>query len=371
MAADTDTPSYLGRLERVRAAMAAQGIDVVLLSVGPDLPYLCGYHAMALERLTMLVLPRDGEATLVVPRLEAPRVTERPELFALQPWTETEDPVAIVAALTGRASTVAIGDHTWARFLVELLQHLPETTFRRASEVIGPIRARKDAAEIAALEAAGEAADRVAAQLQAGQIPLIGRTEAEVSADLSARLLAEGHDKVNFAIVGAGESAASPHHHASARVIQRGEVVLCDFGGTMRGYCSDITRCVSLGEPPAEVAEAYAVLHEAQQSAVRAARIGTSCEEVDATARNIIDAAGYGDHFFHRTGHGIGMEEHEDPYIVQGNALALAPGHAFSIEPGIYMTGRWGLRLEDIVVATDDGPRPLNRADHGLLVVDA
>jgi D-alanyl-D-alanine dipeptidase len=208
--------------------------------------------------------------------------------------------------------------------------------------------------------------DRIAAELQAGRIPLVGRTEAEVSADLSARIVAEGHQKVNFAIVAAGENAASPHHHAGARVIREGEIVLCDFGGTMDGYCSDITRCVFTGDPSPEIAEAYEVLLAAQQAAVAAGTVGTPCEEVDRTARRIIADAGYGDQFVHRTGHGIGMEEHEDPYIVEGNGRPLVPGHAYSVEPGIYVPGRWGMRLEDIVVATDAGPRALNSADHDL-----
>ncbi|MGE3619343.1 MAG: M24 family metallopeptidase [Acidimicrobiia bacterium] len=365
---------FAERVGRVRAAMDEQGVDVVLLSVGPDLPYLTGYEAMPLERLTMLVLPRDGDATLVVPRLEAPRVVPRPEVFALRAWDETADPVALVAELAGRAAVAAIGDRTWARFLVELQHALPATGWRRASAVVGPIRARKDEAEVAALRRAGQAADRVAAQLQAGDIVLAGRTEAEVSADLGRRLLAEGHHRVNFAIVAAGANAASPHHEPGERVIAEGEVVLCDFGGTMPGpdgvgYCSDITRCVSLGAPPAEVAEAYAVLREAQQAAVASAVVGTPCEEVDATARRLIAAAGHGDHFIHRTGHGIGIEEHEDPYVVAGNATRLEPGHAFSVEPGIYVPGRFGLRLEDIVVAAAAGPDPLNRADHDLVVL--
>ena len=197
-----------------------------------------------------------------------------------------------------------------------------------------------------------------------------------MSADLGRRIVAEGHQHVNFAIVAAGDNAASPHHEAADRVIRAGEVVLCDFGGTMLdgdgvGYCSDITRCVHVGEPPGEVAEAYAVLHEAQRAAAAAATVGTPCEAVDATARRIIADAGHGDRFIHRTGHGIGVEAHEDPYIVAGNAAPLAPGHAFSIEPGIYVPGRFGLRLEDIVVATEAGPDELNRADHGLAVVDA
>jgi Xaa-Pro aminopeptidase len=350
--------------------MAAQDVDVVLLSVGADLPYLSGYEAMPLERLTMLVLPREGDATLVVPRLEAPRVVEQADVFTIQPWNETDDPLELVASLAKGASVAAIGDHTWARFLVELIAAMPATSFRRANVVVGPVRMRKDDAEIAVLRAAGAAADRVAAQLQASEIALIGRTEAAVSAEISARLIAEGHQRVNFAIVGSGPNGASPHHDASARMIGRGDVVVCDFGGRLDGYCSDITRTVSLGAPSTEVADAYTVLLEAQQAAVAAAVVGTPCEEVDAIARRIIAAAGFGDRFIHRTGHGIGMEAHEDPYIVSGNTLPLAPGYAFSVEPGIYTTGRWGMRLEDIVVATADGPEPLNRVDHGLVVLD-
>ena len=359
------------RVDRVRRRMAAEGVDVLLVSLGADLPYLTGYEAMPLERLTMLVLPVDGDATLVVPRLEAPRVEERPDVFTLRPWEETEDPVAIVAALAGRPSTAAIGDRTWARFVLDLQQRLPGTAWRRASDITGPLRAVKGPDEVAALRRAAEAADRVAAALRAGDIPLVGRTEADVSAELGRRLVEEGHARVNFAIVGSGPNAASPHHEPGERVIERGEVVLCDFGGTTPdGYCSDITRCVHVGEPPAEVVQLYAVLQEAQAAAVAAAVVGTPCEAVDAAARRRIAAAGLGDRFLHRTGHGIGLEEHEDPYLVEGNTEPLVAGHAFSVEPGIYLPGRTGLRLEDIVVATDAGPEPLNQADHDLAVVE-
>lgn len=361
----------------VRAAMAARGIDVLLLSVGPDLPWLVGYEAMPLERLTMLVVPRGGDATLVVPRLEAPRVVERPELFALRPWEESEDPIRLVADLVGPAGAVAVGDRTWARFVVDLQAALPDgARWSRAGEVTGPLRARKDAAEVAALRAAAEAADRVAAQLQAGEIPLAGRTEAAISADIGRRLVAEGHQRVNFAIVAAGANAASPHHEPGEAVVEPGQVVLCDFGGTWptdsgAGYCSDITRCVSLGAPPAEVAEAYEALAAAQAASVASAVVGTPCEDVDRAARRPLAAAGYGERFIHRTGHGIGVEEHEDPYIVEGNRTPLEAGHAFSVEPGIYTPGAWGLRLEDIVVATEAGPLALNRAERALVVVDA
>jgi Xaa-Pro aminopeptidase len=362
------------RLGRVREAMAAQGVEVLLLSVGPDLPWLTGYEAMALERLTMLVLPVDADATLVVPRLEAPRVVERPEAFSVRAWGETDDPVGIVAELVGSARRLAIGDTTWARFLIELQRSLPATSWVKASEVTGPLRAVKDPGEVAALRRAAQAADEVAADLQAGEVALVGRTEAEVSADLGRRLLAAGHHRVNFAIVATGPNAASPHHEPGSTVIEEGHLVLCDFGGTLAdgtgvGYCSDITRCVSIGEPSPEVAEAYAVLHDAQAAAVSAATVGATCEAVDAAARAIIDAAGYGDRFIHRTGHGIGVEAHEDPYIVAGNRAQLEAGHAFSVEPGIYTPGSWGMRLEDIVVASDQGPEALNRADHRLVVV--
>jgi Xaa-Pro aminopeptidase len=367
----------LARRERVRAAMDQRGVDALLLSLGADLPWLTGYDAMPLERLTMLVLPAAGDPTLVVPRLEAPRVVEQPDLFALRPWEETEDPVEVVASLvTARrrsadALSLAISDRAWATFLLQLQRLLPAARWSAASTITAPLRAVKDETEVAALAAASAAADRVAADLIAGRIALIGRTEAEVSADIGRRLVEEGHHRVHFAIVGSGPNAASPHHDAGLRRIEANESVVCDFGGTMGGYCSDITRTVFTGTPPAEFLELYRVLQQAQAAAVGAATVGTPCEDVDAAARRIIEDAGYGPQFFHRTGHGIGREEHEDPYIVSGNSASLVAGHAFSVEPGIYVSGRFGARIEDIVVATEQGPRALNGVDHDLAIVEA
>lgn len=358
------------RLARVRAAMVGADVDCLLLSLGADLPWLTGYTAMPLERLTMLVLPADGEATLVIARLEAPRVHEDPDAFAVLPWDEHQDPVEIVARLVGARPRLAISDRAWATFLLQLQGQLPGARWRRASEVTGPLRAVKDASEVIALVAASAAADRVATALVTGDIALVGRSEADVSEDIGRRLVAEGHQRVNFAIVGSGPNSASPHHDAGSRVIGPGEAVVCDFGGTMDGYCSDITRTVFTGEPPAEFVELYAVLEGAQAAAVRAAGVGTPCQQVDRVARDIIADAGYGPYFIHRTGHGIGLEEHEDPYIVGGNEQPLVSGHAFSVEPGIYLAGRYGARIEDIVVASDDGPRALNVVDHALAIVD-
>ncbi len=370
MAAPTlDTAVYLDRMAQVRAAMAEHDIDTVLLSVGHDLPYLSGYLAMPLERLTMLMVPREGDATLLIPELEAARVVEQPGVFELLPWGETEDPSAIVGRLAAGSARVAVGDQMWARFLVELLPHLPGATYDRAVDVVGSLRMRKDAAEVEALAAAGAAVDVIAGELQRGEIPLVGRTEAEVSAYLGRRIVEEGHQKMNFAIVAAGENASSPLHHPGDRVIRENEIVLCDFGGTMNGYCSDTTRCVVTGEIAPDIAEAYAVLHEAQAAARSAANVGAACQDVDRAARQVISDAGYGEYFIHRTGHGIGLEAHEDPYIVEGNDAPLEDGHAFSIEPGIYVPGKWGMRLEDIAVATPDGCRALNNSDRSLISV--
>ncbi len=348
--------------------MRDRGVDVLLLSTGADLPYFTGYEAMPLERLTMLVVPVEGDARLVVPRLEAPRVVEQPDAFEVVPWDETEDPVARVAAFVGTAACAAIGDQTWARFVLTLQDALPSTRFVAAREVTAPLRVRKDPDEIASLRAAAHAVDDIVGDLREQRFE--GRREIDVHRDIVDRMLAAGHERANFAIVAAGENAASPHHDPGERVISRGDVVLCDFGGSMHGYCSDITRMFCVGEPSAEVREAYDVLVEAQEAGVRAATIGTPCASVDAAPRTVIERAGLGDFFVHRTGHGIGVEAHEDPYIVAGNELALEPGHAFSIEPGIYFPGRFGMRLEDIVVAAPGGPDRLNRVSRELSIVD-
>ena len=366
------TSPFPERLERVRSRLDQLDVDGLMVSVGPDLPWLTGYEAMPLERLTMLVVTRGGGCTLVVPALEAPRVV-RHDHVTVVPFGEGEDPITIVAELAGPgAARVAFGDRTWSRFLIDLQTAMPDARFVRSNEVTGPLRAVKDDHETAMLRRAAAAVDRIAAELQAGRIELIGRTEAEVSADLGRRIIAEGHARVNFAIVASGPNAASPHHEPGDRVIGPDEVVLCDFGGTMHdewgvGYCSDITRCVWTGAVPDEAAEVYSVLQAAQAAGLAAGTNGSSCESVDTACRSIISAAGYGDYFIHRTGHGIGVEEHEDPYMVLGNTEPIQPGHAYSVEPGIYLPGRFGFRLEDIVLATAAGPEPINLVNHDLV----
>jgi len=378
--------SRADRIVRVRQRMEELDVDVLLLSLGADLPWLTGYQAMPLERLTMLVLPVRGDPVLLVPALEALRVARADEVFEVRPWSDAENPVGIVASMvatrfggrgTPGALRVAISDRTWAMSVLALQSEIPQAEWITGSTVTSPIRAVKDAGELEALRAASGAADRVAARLQRGDIRVIGRREADVSSDISSLLLAEGHQQVNFAIVGSGPNAASPHHEPGSRVIGPKETVVCDFGGSLSldgevGYCSDITRTVVTGEPTPQMAECYEVLLASQQTAVAAARDGIAAEAVDAVARRIIEDAGYGDLFIHRTGHGIGIEEHEDPYLVAGNHEPLRPGHAFSVEPGIYAPGEFGMRLEDIVIINDDGTsESLNTVSHDMAVVEA
>jgi Xaa-Pro aminopeptidase len=275
--------------------------------------------------------------------------------------------VAVVAGLVPAASRVAVGDQTWSRFTLALQAVLPGVVFSNANAITGPIRSVKDAAEVAALRNAAHAVDAVALAMRAR--PFGGRTEADVSRELVDRMLELGHQRSNFAIVGSGPNGASPHHDAGPRVIGDGDVVVCDFGGTMDGYCSDTTRVFVVGDPTAQVADTYAALQEAQELAVRAATVGTPCAEVDGVARRSLAAHGLADAFMHRIGHGIGLEAHEDPYLVAGNIEPLVAGHAFSVEPGVYFPGRFGMRLEDIVVAADAGPDRLNRSPRDLAVV--
>ncbi len=360
--------NHEARVEAARELMTRKGIDVMLLSVGSDLPYFTGYVAMPLERLTMLVLPAAGPAVLVVPELEAPRVVEIPGLFELHPWDETEQPVSIVAGLLTGAHRVALGDQTWATFLLQLQERLPSATFVPASPLTAELRMRKDPEEVEMLRRAGAAADRVIDRLT--RTPFSGKTERELSRMISGWLLEEGHEIVDFAIVGSGPNGASPHHEASDRVIEVGDAVVCDFGGSLGGYWSDTTRMFAVGHTPEGFDEPFKVLRRAQAAAVDAVRPGVAAASIDAVARGMIAGAGYGEFFIHRTGHGIGTDVHEHPYIVEGNETVLEPGMTFSIEPGIYLPGRFGMRIEDIVAVTPDGVERLNTSPRGLVTVE-
>jgi Xaa-Pro aminopeptidase len=361
-----------GRVRSVAAATGEAGLDALLLTPGPDLRYVTGYNAHESERLTCLVIRADSDPVLVVPRLErrgAQASLSGAVAAEIVGWDETDDPYALVGRLVGAAAVVGLSDRMWALHVLRLRAALPSARQELASMALRELRARKSTEEVAALRAAAEAIDRVHAQVPGWLRP--GRTEAEVAADIGEAILAEGHATVDFTIVGSGPNGASPHHTASDRVLRSGDSVVVDIGGTMpTGYCSDCTRTYAIGAPAADVAEYYAVLKQAQEAACKAVRPGVAAEAVDAAARTPISAAGYGDYFVHRTGHGIGLETHEDPYIVAGNTEVLQPGHAFSVEPGIY-PGPSGARIEDIVVCTPDGCDRLNQVSRELIVVPA
>ncbi|MEB3367173.1 M24 family metallopeptidase [Saccharopolyspora mangrovi] len=369
-----DPAVLAARLTRAAETAAASDLDALLITPGSDLRYLLGAGGESHERLTCLVLPADGRPALVVPKLEAPGYADVPlaELgIEVVTWVDGQDSHGMVADLLGKPSRIALADAMPALHTLPLRGKLPGAEQVLASPVLRELRMRKDATELQALRDAGAAIDRVHARMAEFLKP--GRTEAEVGADIGEAIIAEGHTEAAFIIVGSGPNGASPHHSVSDRVIERGDVVVIDIGGPIAsGYNSDCTRTYAIGEPAqADVRETYAVLQAAQRAAVDAVRPGATAESIDAAAREPIAAAGFGENFVHRTGHGIGLDVHEEPYIVGGNELVLEAGMAFSVEPGIYQQGHWGARIEDIVIVTDDGVESVNNQPHELVVLPA
>lgn len=360
------------RLTAARETARRAGVDVLLVTPGPDLFYLTGYRAIALERLTCLVVPAAGDPVLVAPRLEVPAAAASPLGglgVPIKGWAETDDAYALVASLVPGAETVAVVDSMTAAAVLRLREAMPTAQQRLAGPVLRELRMVKSETEVDHLRRAGTAIDRVHEQVPDLLRP--GRTEREVGEDVSEAILAAGHVTVDFVIVASGPNGASPHHEVSDRRLEVGDPVVVDIGGTMpSGYCSDSTRTYAIGSAPKDFLAYYDVLRDAQRRAVASVRPGVSAGSVDAVARDTITAAGYGEHFIHRTGHGIGLETHEEPYIVQGNSEMLRAGMAFSVEPGIYLPGKHGARIEDIVVVTEDGVESLNNTTHDLVVVD-
>ncbi|MFO7530913.1 MAG: M24 family metallopeptidase [Candidatus Limnocylindrales bacterium] len=369
---------YRARLEAAQAAVAAQGATAMLVGVGPELEWLSGYAAHGIERLNLLVIPAHGPISYISPRLEASAALQAPglpgDVVELRCWEETEDPFRLLPPLVGPTSEggFLVSDGLRAAFLLRLQAVLPAADWGVASLVLAPMRRVKDHEEVALLRAAAVAADRAIERIIAG--PLIGRTEAEVARDVRDALVQEGHDSAEFAIVASGPNSASPHHEPGRRRIGPGEPLLLDIGGRRAGYCSDITRTVWVaaedGSAPDDGFVTIYELTSAAQAAARAAvRPGVTFDALDASARAIIAAGGFGDHFIHRLGHGIGLEVHEEPYVVSGNQATAVAGNTFSCEPGIYLEGRYGVRIEDAMVCTPEGGESLNAAPRALRVV--
>lgn len=365
------TDVYAHRLSAAASAAADAGLAGLVITPGYDLRYLVGSRAQTFERLTALVLPATGDPTIVVPRLELAALRESAVTdlgVTVRDWVDGQNPYQMVAeALGGTGVKTAVTDSMPALHLLPLADLLGVVPVL-ATDVLRRLRMIKDPAEIDALRKAGAAIDRVHARVPDFLVP--GRTEADVAADIAEAIVAEGHSEVAFIIVGSGPNGADPHHECSDRELSAGDVVVVDIGGPYEpGYNSDSTRTYSIGEPDPEVARRYAVLQRAQQAAVAAVRPGVTAEQIDAAARDVLAAEGLAEAFVHRTGHGIGLSVHEEPYIVEGNDLTLEAGMAFSVEPGVYFPGQWGARIEDIVVVTEDGAESVNNQPHDLVVV--
>ena len=365
------TDVYAGRLRAARAAAAEAGLAGLVITPGYDLRYLVGSRAQTFERLTALVLPADGEPTVVVPRMELAALKDSAVVelgLRVRDWVDGDDPYGLVADVFGEGPVAtAVTDAMPALHLLPLAKVLG-TVPVLATDVLRRLRMIKDDAEVDALRKAGAAIDRVHARVPEFLVP--GRTEADVAADIAEAIVAEGHSEVAFIIVGSGPNGADPHHECSGRVLEEGDVVVVDIGGPYEpGYNSDSTRTYSIGQPADDVAARYAVLQRAQEAAVAAVRPGVTAEQIDAAARDVLAAEGLAEAFVHRTGHGIGLSVHEEPYIVAGNDLPLEEGMAFSIEPGIYFPGSWGARIEDIVIVTSDGAQSVNDQPRDLVVV--
>jgi Xaa-Pro aminopeptidase len=376
---------YAARLAASREALADRGLGAMLIGVGPDLRYLTGFAGEPMERLTLLVIPRQGPVSFVVPQLEATKARSTPLVDGghaeVVPFEETDDAPAMVARLLGGAGSgagarpeqpIGLSDRLWAMHVLQMQAALPARSFVPASLAMRDLRQVKDADEARLLRLAAAAADRTIDAIAGGS--LVGRTEADVSREVRGRLIEEGHDLADFAIVGSGPNGASPHHDAGDRVIRAREPVVLDIGGTLAGYLSDTTRTVWVGgeegiQPEPEFVAVFELVRRAQAQATAAVAPGIVAEQIDAVARRVIAEGGYGDYFTHRVGHGIGLEVHEDPYMVAGNATPLRPGMAFSVEPGIYLPGRWGVRLENIVMCGPTGPEVLNHSTLGMRVV--
>jgi Xaa-Pro aminopeptidase len=360
---------HLERMVRAASAAGDQGFAGLVIAPSPDLVYLSGYDPMPLERPTLLVIRPDAEPVMLVPDLELPPAREAPVGASIEliGWSDGDDPYEAAARLLPVDGRLGVGDRLWASHVLALQAVLPGCSFTTASAVLGHLRAVKDAEELTALRAAARAADSAFEGIR--ERPFVGRTEAQVASDLARLLVDAGHDRADFTIVAGGPNAASPHHEAGGRTIRPGDPVVMDFGGALDGYFSDMTRTVVAGEPPPGFEEVYGVVRDAQQQGVAAARPGVAAGDVDGVAREVIRRAGYGEWFVHRTGHGIGLEVHEPPYLVRGNDQQLEPGMAFSVEPGVYLPGRFGVRIEDIVSVTSEGAESLNRSPRDLLVV--
>ncbi len=367
----TDDGVFEDRTTECQAALAELDADAVVLSPGPNLYYLTGFWTHPEERhLLCFVTPDD--AAFVVPELYEAQIRGASWVEDLRTWADDDDPTGLVeetiADLTIPADgQVLVDDRMWAQFTLDLRATLPEAEFGLASEVLTDLRIRKDEAELKRLREVAAITDEVSRRIRAMGGDAIGLTERELAAEIRTRLEERGGEEPSFeTIVGSGPNGAMPHHTHGDRTIERGDPVVLDFGAWMDRYPSDQTRTVVFaGDPPPGFEDAFAAVREAQAAGVAAVEPGVEAGAVDRAAREVIEERGYGEQFIHRTGHGVGLDVHEPPYIVADSDRRLEPGMVFSVEPGVYLDGEFGIRIEDLVVVTETGVERLNDSPRG------
>jgi Xaa-Pro aminopeptidase len=361
------------RIDAVRRGLSDVGASVGVFGLSSNLRYLTGFSDEPGERMLLLIVPCDGEAALIVPRLYADQIDAASPAASLHVWADGENPDALLTSIAERLrhipGQVLLDDALWATFALRVQAAFPGRSFGLASVVMTPLRERKDEAELAAMKRAGVIADS-AYEAVTGE-PICGLTELELARRLEAAMLSAGAEGIAFeTLIASGPHSALPHYRAGTRKIESGDVVILDYGCRVDGYCSDITRTVVCGRSFPELERVHDALERAQRVARDRVEEGVRAQEVDAAARDVLVEAGYGEQFTHRTGHGIGLDVHESPYIVDGNQQRLGVGMAFSVEPGAYFAGAYGARIEDVVVVTEDGARAMTHAPHELKSVE-
>jgi len=353
--------------------MRQDGVDALVVAPSADFYYLSGYAAKPTERFTGFVLPAEGRPSLVTPAFELARLgQEFQDAVACRPWNETDDPLRLAAAVLrsdGGARRIGAGNQMWTEFLLGLQARMPDAAWVAAGEIVSSLRMVKDVEELRLLrEAQGLAEEALRRLIAAG---FEGKTERAVAAALMDARRAVGLDPTGSAgIIGSGPNGASPHHMNSDRIVRRGDAIVIDFGGGHHGYRADITRTLHVGPPSTEFRAVYETVHAANAAAFAATRPGATCESIDQAGRDVITKAGYGEYFIHRLGHGIGLEGHEPPYMIAGNRLALSVDMTFTDEPGIYLPGKFGVRIEDVVRVTDDGAERLTEFPRAITIVE-
>lgn len=366
------TDELANRLDAVQLGLKKVDAAIGVFGLSSNLRYLTGFSDEPGERLLLLIVPREGKATMIVPALYADQVDAQSPPAALRVWKDGEDPQVMLREIADEVSRipgkVLLDDSLWAVFALQVQAAFLGRHFGSASAAMAPLRERKDDAELAAMRRAGAIADAAFVAVTAEQIS--GLTEIGLARRLEAVMLDGGADGIAFeTLVAAGPNSALPHYRAGTRKIEPGDLVILDYGCRLNGYCSDISRTVVCGKASAEQCRVHKAVVEAHWAAREKVGPGVEAQEVDAAAREVLVSAGYGAQFVHRTGHGIGLDIHESPYIVNGNRQKLEEGMTFSIEPGAYFPEAYGVRIEDVVVVTGVGAKAMTHAPQELLGV--